>query len=191
MLSLSSKKEMKKRKLSSYRFIRFWQLHQFKIIVFSCILCICIAWCLKDKNETGTWSLEYDYSPEAKQRRLKRESKGEQECRRVMEKLFSRPFPCTRPAFLLNHESGRSLEIDCCNLDLMLGVEYNGLQHYQFVKVFHKTFEDFQKQVERDQLKYELCSKEGFTLIVVPYTITPSSIENYLTEELKYRGWIE
>lgn len=170
--------------------VKFWKKHQFKVIV---LACVCIIWGLymyQPKDQQGTWSMEYTYNPSTKEYRFKRESKGEKECRRVMQRLFERPFPCQRPSFLNNPATGKNLEIDCCNLDLQLGVEYNGIQHYQFVSAMHKTQEAFRQQQYRDELKKELCSASGFTLITVPYTVQHSAIENYLIEELRRHGFL-
>lgn len=174
-----------------FAWIKWWKKHQFKVIVFACFIAIIVMYLLQPKDQQGTWSSEYTYSPITKEYRFKRESKGEKECRRVLEKIFNMPFPCQRPSFLMNPTTGKNLEIDCCNLDLKLGVEYNGIQHYQFVPVMHKTPEVFHQQQYRDALKKQMCENVGFTLITVPYMIKNTAIENYLVEELRHRGFID
>ena len=169
--------------------IKWWKKHQFKVIVFACALFIGIAYLYMPRDSKGTWSTEYTYNPKTKEFRFKRESRGERECRRVMEQIFKRPFPCIRPPFLNNPATGKNLEIDCCNLDLMLGVEYNGIQHYQYVPAMHRTYDAFHQQQVRDKLKQELCQAAGFTLITVPYTIQYDSIENYLLDQLRVLGY--
>lgn len=169
--------------------IKWWKKHQFKVIVFACLLVIIVLYFLQPKDQKGTWSSEYTYNPVTKEHRFKRESKGEKECRRVLEKLFQVPFPCQRPSFLSNPATGRNLEIDCCNLDLKLGVEYNGIQHYQFVSTMHKSHDAFHQQQWRDELKKRMCENVGFTLITVPYMVKNELIENYLIEELRQRGY--
>ena len=61
-------------------------------------------------------------------------SKGETECRKVLESIFGKPFPSSRPDFLRNPVTGgiHNLELDCYNHELGLAVEYNGIQHYKF-----------------------------------------------------------
>lgn len=171
------------------RIVKLWKKHQFKIIVFVCVIIILILYFLNDEKE-GTWSTEYSYNPFTKQLRFTRESKGERECRRILERIFMRPFPNQRPSFLLNPATNKPLEIDCCNIDIMLGVEYNGIQHYQFVPKMHKTIQDFHAQQKRDNLKLKLCKDYGFNLIVIPYFIPIESIERYLVEELKRYGYL-
>jgi hypothetical protein len=176
------------KKYSKYAIVRWWQQHQFKILVFLSVIVLLFA-AFMSKKDAGTWSLEYSYNPETKKVRFVKESKGEQECRRVMEKLFERPFPNIRPMFLLNAVTGKPLEIDCCNMDLKLGVEYNGKQHYKYTKGMHKNFEAFRIQQYRDEMKMQKCKENGFNLIVVPYTIPVESIENFLIEELRKIGY--
>ena len=171
-----------------YWFNSFWKKHQFKIIVIISILIICILACYN--SEEGTYSTSYVYIPEKKHTNIPKESKGEKECRRVMELIFNRPFPNQRPLFLRNSVTGKPLEIDCCNLDMKLGVEYNGKQHYSYCPHFHKNFEAFRTQQYRDQMKYRLCSDNQFDLIVVPYSMPLDNIENYLRRELLSRNYI-
>lgn len=116
------------------------------------------------------------------------ESKGERECRRVIEKLTGQPFPKERPSFLLNGISGQNLELDCFNQDLKLAVEYNGEQHYKFIPFFHETKDAFYNIRYRDEMKKRLCDENGVTLIVVPFTIHHEDIEDYITKELKNAG---
>jgi hypothetical protein len=48
-------------------------------------------------------------------------------------------------------------------------IEYNGLQHYEFFKYFHKTEEEFEKRKERDNTKKEYCLKNNIKFIEIPY----------------------
>jgi len=119
------------------------------------------------------------------------ESRGESLCRSILEKYFNKPFPSSRPDFLNNPETGKNLEIDCFNEELSLGLEYNGGQHYDWPNKFHKTYEEFEAQRRRDQLKREICNKSGIYLITVPYRIPhhrlPEYIEYYLPENVQHR----
>jgi len=121
------------------------------------------------------------------QRPFPSQSKGELECRRVMESLFNRAFPSRRPLFLMNSITGKPLEIDCCNEDLRLGVEYNGKQHYQYCPGMHSSRDAFRTQQYRDEMKERLCHENNFELIIVPFTVDIDSIESYLIMELTRR----
>lgn len=111
------------------------------------------------------------------------ESKGERECRRVVEEYTGKPFPKARPNFLRNEITGaHNLELDCFNNDLKIGVEYNGEQHYNYIPYFHKTKDAFYNIKYRDDMKKRLCLENGVKLIVVPYTV--KDIKSYLQTEL-------
>ncbi len=69
------------------------------------------------------------------------------------------------------------LEIDCYIPSLKLGFEYNGEQHYNHVKVFHKTKEDFESQKQRDIEKNKRAKEQGINLITIRY-------DEILSEEL-------
>jgi hypothetical protein len=177
------------RRRSKYEIVNFWNKHGFKILVTGSIILIIILYINNKDTTKGTWSLEYSYNPDTKKAKYVKESKGEAECRRVMEKLFMRAFPNRRPLFLMNAVTGKPLEIDCCNMDLRLGVEYNGRQHYEYTKGMHKNFEAFRIQQYRDEMKMRKCVESDFNLIIVPYKIPIESIENYLIEEVRKLGY--
>ena len=115
----------------------------------------------------------------------KRCSNGEAKCREVLENKFGKLFPTVRPNFLKNPETKRNLELDCYNDELKLAIEYNGSQHYEFPNTFHRTKEDFIKQVRRDQYKVERCNQEGIYLITVPHTVPLNEIESYIDKQLE------
>lgn len=110
----------------------------------------------------------------------RRDSKGELKCREVMEKLYRRSFPKTRPQFLRNPETGYLLELDCYCEDLALAVEYNGSQHYMWPNYTNQNYESFIKQRRRDRLKVDLCDLNGVYLITVPYNVPIEEIEEYI-----------
>jgi hypothetical protein len=169
----------------------FWRKHKFKILVLVSILFILFIY-TTEPLEKGTFSTSYHYIPPTKliiPQSLK-ESKGQAECRRVMEKVFECSFPTQRPLFLLNTITGQKLEIDCCNTEKKLGIEYHGIQHYKFVPYFHKTYDAFRNQQYRDEMKYRLCRENDFTLFVVPYTVPLEDIETYIMDKLRTYKYI-
>lgn len=129
------------------------------------------------------WNKSYDVS---KKDRKPFQSKGETECRRVMEKMTGKPFPRTRPNFLKNEiTGGNNLELDCYNEELGLAVEYNGEQHYKYTPYFHPNKDAFYNTKYRDDMKSRLCKENGVKLVVVPYTVPLASIEKYLLENAR------
>lgn len=125
------------------------------------------------------------YKPEVIKKKVKCLKKHEAECRRILEKIYNKPFPSIRPNILRNPETGRNLELDCFNYDLMLGIEMNGCQHTKYTPFFHKTYDNFLSQIRRDRTKKELCEKYNIDLINVPHTIKFNDLESYLVKELK------
>lgn len=117
-------------------------------------------------------------------------SKGEAECRRVLENIFNVEFPNVRPHFMRNAVTGENLELDMYNKSLNLACEYNGQQHYKFNKWMHKNSSNFQNQKYRDIMKRDLCKKYGINLIEVPYTVKINDIESFLINRLKKLNYI-
>lgn len=108
-------------------------------------------------------------------------SKGEAECKRVLEELFGVPFENVRPEFLVNPETGRRLELDCYNPALRLAVEYQGSHHYNPNR---STPEQFAAQCRRDGWKVEACRSQGIWLIVVPECIKIEHIKTFIVGHL-------
>ena len=174
----------------------FWYNNDFLIMLIICIILLVIFGLYnKLTNNKGTWNdkviftSDYISSPIQQQNHIKKktDSLGEIECRRVLSKIFQKPFDKIRPHFLNNVVTGGShnLEIDCYNHELRLGVEYQGKQHYEFVPYFHKNKEAFYNQKYRDELKRHLCKDNNITLIEVPYNIKIVDIENYILKKLQ------
>lgn len=150
-------------------------------------------------KEGGTWTKKKYYellpitttqvSKNKSSSEPKNVSKGEAECKRVLEKLFNKPFDKARPSFLSNPVTGgNNLELDCYNEELQIAVEYNGVQHYKFSPYFHKNKDQFYTQKYRDEMKTRICKDKGLTLIEVPYNVKIENIENYLIEKLRESG---
>lgn len=125
-----------------------------------------------------------------------KQSHGERECLRVMERVFHpRCFEVQqRLDFMRNPETDRRLELDIYNKDLAVAVEYNGRQHYFFTKKFHQSVQDFEAQVRRDNYKRLLCARHGIYLIEVPYNVAIKDIERFILNSLpeslnKYRRY--
>lgn len=112
------------------------------------------------------------------------QSKGEQECKRVIEEITQKPFIKHRPDFLKNEITGKNLELDCYNDELKLAIEYNGIQHYEYTPVFHKNRDSFYNTKYRDKMKVTLCHENRIKLIVVPYTVKLQDIKRYIQDHL-------
>jgi len=168
-----------------------WKKHGFEILLILTVVFIFIM-ALFRRGRPGTWNKNYILPPKlsSSPRKPPQESKGEIECRNVLETYFKKPFPKERPDILRNPVTGgdNNLELDCYNKELKLAVEYNGIQHYKYIPYFHKTRDAFQNQKYRDYMKKQLCEKNGITLIDVPYTVKIPDIKQYIIKELKKAG---
>lgn len=174
-----------------------WDNHGFEIILGLCLVTILIlALCRIGKK--GSWSSSYAYTRGKgykqilhSQKKHLKESSGEKECRRVLQKLFGKPFNNSRPNFLRNPVTGGrfNLELDCFDSYLRLAVEYSGAQHYKYIPYFHKNKAVFRNQQYRDYMKKIMCRDNGITLIEVPYTVKVSDIERFLVDKLRQVGY--
>lgn len=122
------------------------------------------------------------------------DSKGEELTIRALENIFCKVFYKVNPTkkscmgirleWLKNPRTGRYLELDGYNHDLRLAVEYQGQQHYIYPNIYHKTFDEYKKQKERDDFKRRSCDANGVYLITVPYTVKYDDIEKYILGEI-------
>jgi hypothetical protein len=119
---------------------------------------------------------------------VKTESNGETICHEIIKEIFPEySFNKIRPEWLKNPDTNRCLELDLFCRELNLAIEYNGKQHYEYNKFFHKNISNFESQCERDELKKHLCTLHGITLITVPYKYnTKQSIREYILNRLPY-----
>lgn len=90
-----------------------------------------------------------------------------------------------RPNFMKNPITKRNLELDIYDPVEKIAVEYNGIQHYYFINTFHKSYNDFINQQERDILKKNLCYSNNIHLIIVPYYIFKHNKYAYSFEKEK------
>jgi len=101
-------------------------------------------------------------------------SLGEKICRAFLEQLFEKPFPKTRPIWLIGIK-GHGLELDGYCADLNFAFEHQGLQHYNQTNFFHKDSEEFSTLQANDLKKVELCKANKVSLLCIPQltTLTP------------------
>jgi hypothetical protein len=108
--------------------------------------------------------------------------KRERQCREWLENHFQKPFPKTRPGWLINH-TGRHLELDGYCEELKIAFEHQGEQHYiphrfSSSQTKKQMLENLTDQKLRDVCKAKLCQQHGVCLIVISYLV---NIEEFLT----------
>jgi len=109
--------------------------------------------------------------------------KSEQACRKIFEDNLLEKFPNVRPDFL------NGLELDGYNEELNIAFEYQGIQHYEYNKHFHRgDINIFHAQQERDRMKYKICKERGINLILIPYHVgtfnKPQDLETFIMDQL-------
>lgn len=100
----------------------------------------------------------------------------EEICRKLLEIMFNKEFIKIRPDWLKNIK-GYKLELDCYNESIPLAVEVNGEFHYMSIKGsnLHNT-------QMNDIIKIDLCNKNKIPLIIVPYTVKLSNLQDFLVD---------
>lgn len=73
-------------------------------------------------------------------------------------------FEKVRADFIVHKETGRKLELDFYCEELSLAFEVNGIQHYKYVKFFHRGFEKFEHRLKLDAIRRKCCKAEGVML---------------------------
>lgn len=82
------------------------------------------------------------------------------------------------------------LELDCYNEDLQLAVEYQGIQHYEYVPHFHVgDIANFHAQCARDERKRIAVEEAFVALVEVPYTVKPTRIRAYVRRTIEELGY--
>jgi len=105
----------------------------------------------------------------------------------VAEQVTGLVFQKLRPSWLLN-TNGYPLELDGYNEEYGIAIEYQGIQHYHFIKAWHKTTERFNELKQRDALKKQSCLDRNIAFIEIPYTTPPESFEHEILYQLsKYK----
>lgn len=69
---------------------------------------------------------------------------------------------------------------------LKLALEYDGQQHFEFIKFFHRTLQGFTDSKKRDTLKDTWCRENGITLIRIPHDkeVTKELLRRYINQAL-------
>jgi hypothetical protein len=103
--------------------------------------------------------------------------------RKIFEVLFNEKFNSTRPKWLLSPHN-RLLELDGYSEKLKLAFEYQGIQHYLTVNNLHfGDVNTLSERIKYDNLKLDLCQKNGVVLIQIPYTIEYNKLQKFIEDK--------
>lgn len=152
------------------------------VVIVILIILLILAWRKETIEQDVKWTGPVKIKRKAKKSRMP--NTREEKCRDILESLTGHPFPTDRPWWLTNPKTGRRLELDGYNENLRMAFEYNGKQHYVFPNSYHKTEEEFKRQVERDRFKEEQCRKRGVNLLVIPYDLEEDSLYDFIKQSL-------
>ncbi len=106
----------------------------------------------------------------------KRKHFTEEKCRYIVEQMTGLSFPPDKKML-------GGLEIDLYNCVYKLGIEYNGVQHYRFVKAWHRNHKGFKACQDRDRRTKQKCEELGIDLRIVSYLDSKS--DDCLVSKLK------
>ena len=126
-----------------------------------------------------------------------RVNKHEERCREIFEEIFDTKFKSVRPNWLENPVTKKNLELDgyAPNISTKLGkglaFEYDGAQHSEYNKHFHRSGPDeFIYQVKKDSWKDLKCKEQGVMLIRIPHFVAFQDLERYIKQKLTREGLI-
>lgn len=70
----------------------------------------------------------------------------------------------------IKEKYNKEYEYDFYLPDYNLLIEFHGIQHFEYNKYFHKTYNDFEKQIFRDESKREHAYAWGYKYLEINYT---------------------
>jgi hypothetical protein len=102
--------------------------------------------------------------------------------RQTLREIFPRNlFRKRRDLGIINPETNRQLELDFYNKSLNFAIEYNGIQHYKYMPVYHRSIQEYQSQLRRDMYKRIQCNNMRIRLLIIPHTCnTKKTIKHHI-----------
>ncbi len=112
------------------------------------------------------------------------QSLSEKIFRHVLEKVFNNKFPSCRPKWLKGNKN-YTLQIDGYNKELKFGFEYQGVQHFKFVRYFHKTQENFKRRKLNDKIKRDILYSRNIFMLYPTYKLEKENYFKYIKEKIQ------
>jgi hypothetical protein len=116
-------------------------------------------------------------------------NKKEEECRNIFEELTGFKFFKLRPEWLVNHITGKRLELDGYCEELKLAFEYDTPEHFckEVYTQTHGIISNTESSISiRDSIKDVRCKEVGVYLIRINNSI--EDIKKYVSKQLKERN---
>lgn len=111
---------------------------------------------------------------------------SEEVCRSVFNTIFRDHFVKYRPSWLRNSR-GYQMELDGYSNKLGMAFEYQGRQHFK-KNIYTKTNEALDRRILDDNLKSDLCSKNGITLFVITHETGYEDFAKEIKDQAKSLG---
>ena len=108
----------------------------------------------------------------------KKMSRGQAALTAIMQKLLP------NEKIINEYHVGERLKLDIYCPKYKIGAEYHGRQHFYYTGRFFDSKEDFERALQRDKRKIELCKDQGIALVIFRYN-------DKLTEEAVYQRMLE
>ena len=105
-------------------------------------------------------------------------SRGQAALTSIMQKLLP------NEKIINEYHVGERLKLDIFCPKYKIGAEDHGRQHFYYTGRFFNSKEDFERSIERDKRKIELCREQGIALVIFRYN-------DKLTEDAVYQRMLE
>jgi len=112
-------------------------------------------------------------------------SKGE---RYVLDFIRSRNLQFDREKEYPLLQDDKPLRFDFYLPELKLLIEVDGTQHYQG-SVFHRTREEWMKQIRHDEMKNQYCKEHAINLVRIPCTCNKDQVISILEKTIADIQW--
>ena len=85
---------------------------------------------------------------------------------------------------LINPRTNKKLRIDCYFEKYNIAVEYNGIQHYNYIPFFHDDNNTLEYQQHKDKIKIDFCKNNNIKLLIIKYNenLSINNLKNILAE---------
>ncbi len=108
----------------------------------------------------------------------------ERMCRALFKEIFQKKFRKSYPSWLIS-KKGFQMHIDGDNEELGLCFEYQGKQHYRFIKFIHKTLDRYKAQKKMDLWKEKKCNENGRVLIKIGFEMIDGKLHKIRFNEME------